>query len=72
MLNQFSPDYRARLHAQLRDIAQRREVVLLGMEYNTGETPTLTLARYGRQANGTPITLACCESHGRWIEWTYK
>ena len=67
-LNQFSPEARLALDRALRDIAAKRAVLRLGLEWERRSAPVLSLTQYG----GSGIArrdLARCDAHGAWVEW---
>ena len=71
-LNQFSPGARRRFRELLSEVGARRDLYWLSSEYRPvadGEMrPTLSLVVF---EDGKPQeqVLACCDHHGRWIEW---
>ena len=67
-LNQFSPEARLALDRALRDIAAKRAVLRLGLEWERRSAPVLSLTQY----SGSGIArrdLARCDAHGAWVEW---
>jgi len=67
-LNQFSSAARLGLDRALRDIAAKRAVLRLGLEWERRSTPVLSLTRYGGSGTGWR-DLARCDAHAAWVEW---
>lgn len=67
-LNQFSPEARAHVWAQLADFARRRPVVELAVEWLGPEGPLVTQATFER-GQRIEIVLAAAHHHGEWLEW---
>ncbi len=67
-LNQFSSDARLALDGALGDIAAKRAVLRLGLEWERRSAPVLSLTEYGG-SGGNRRDLARCDAHGSWVEW---
>jgi hypothetical protein len=67
-LNQFSSEARLALDRVLRDIAAKRAVLRLGLEWERGGAPVLSLTQYSGSAIGRR-DLARCDAHGAWVKW---
>jgi hypothetical protein len=67
-LNQFSSEARLTLDRTLSDAAAKRDVLRLGLEWERGDAPVLSLTLYGR-SGGKRRDLARCDAHGSWVEW---
>lgn len=67
-LNQFTSEARRSLDRALRDIAARRAVLRLGLEWERRSAPVLSLTEYTGSGTGRR-DLARCDAHGSWLEW---
>ena len=67
-LNQFSSEARLALDRALRDIAAKRTVLRLGLEWERSGAPLLSLTQYSGSGTGRR-DLARCDAHGAWVEW---
>src|SRR6516165_3917525 len=56
------------LDRALRDIAAKRAVLRLGLEWERRSTPVLSLTQYSDSGAGRR-DLARCDAHGAWVEW---
>jgi hypothetical protein len=65
---QFSEEMRERLSHTLETLSRERPVYRISIEWDGGSYPVVV----GRYENGaaTKRTLALCDPHGSWIEWT--
>ena len=67
-LNQFSSEARLVLDHALGDVAAKRAVLRLGLEWERRSAPVLSLSQYS--GSGTARRdLARCDAHGSWVEW---
>ena len=64
---QMTPDNREALVKILDEYGSDRDFYYLLVEW-FGEYPAVELATYHSGEKGTEL-LACCDAHGRWIEW---
>ena len=67
-LNQFTSEARLAFDRALRDIAAKRTVLRLGLEWERHSAPVLSLTQYSGSAIGRR-DLARCDAHGAWVEW---
>jgi hypothetical protein len=67
-LNQFGEEARAAFDAVLRNLARKRPLFRLALEWGEGPAPELTLTRYDDRG-AERRQLARCEAHGAWLEW---
>lgn len=65
---QFSEEMRERLTRTLETLSRERPVYRISIEWDGGQYPVVV----GRYENGaaTKRTVALCDPHGAWIEWT--
>lgn len=65
---QFSEEMRERLTRTLETLSRERSIYRISIEWDGGEYPVVV----GRYENGTATkrTVALCDPHGSWIEWT--
>ena len=65
---QLSEDMRERLNRTLETLSRERPIYRISIEWDGGNYPVVV----GRYENGaaTKRTVALCDPHGAWIEWT--
>lgn len=68
MLNQLTPEGRARLDEILRDAARSRDIFVVSAERIDIPRPRLDLAHHARTGS-TRSVLAYCHDHGKWLAW---
>lgn len=65
---QFSEQMRDRLNAILEQVSQARPIYRVSIEFDHGAYP-INIGRY-ENGKSTKRTIALCDPHGSWLEWT--